>query len=148
MSRRGGGAGRGQRRGGGAVVMADGAVAVGVAGLRSGGLADGERSRPLDAARPAYVIYTSGSTGAPKGVVVPHAGIVNRLVWMQERFGLGAGEGVLQKTSAGFDVSVWGVFWPLVTGAVPVGARPGGQRGPGGLAGPIERGNGATGPFG
>ncbi|MGW8769026.1 AMP-binding protein, partial [Streptomyces sp. NPDC055815] len=37
---------------------------------------------------PAYVIFTSGSTGRPKGVVVGHEGIVNRLVWMQDRFGL------------------------------------------------------------
>ncbi|WP_043179104.1 AMP-binding protein, partial [Streptomyces sp. NRRL F-2890] len=54
---------------------------------------------------PAYVIYTSGSTGRPKGVVVPHAGIVNRLLWMQDHYGLTPGEGVLQKTSASFDVS-------------------------------------------
>ncbi|WP_394363514.1 AMP-binding protein, partial [Amycolatopsis sp. SB7-3] len=39
--------------------------------------------RTVDPSSPAYVIYTSGSTGRPKGVVVPHAGIVNRLLWMQ-----------------------------------------------------------------
>ena len=39
----------------------------------------------------AYVIYTSGSTGAPKGVVVAHAGLANRLAWMQAAFGLGGG---------------------------------------------------------
>lgn len=47
---------------------------------------------------PAYVIYTSGSTGAPKGVVVSHASIVNRLAWMQDRYGLDATDRVLQKT--------------------------------------------------
>ncbi|MFE0478242.1 condensation domain-containing protein, partial [Streptomyces sp. NPDC058947] len=47
-----------------------------------------------DSSHPAYVIYTSGSTGRPKGVVVPHAGIVNRLVWMQAEYGLEPGEGV------------------------------------------------------
>ncbi|WP_414478747.1 AMP-binding protein, partial [Pseudomonas putida] len=31
----------------------------------------------------AYVIYTSGSTGLPKGVMNEHAGVVNRLLWMQ-----------------------------------------------------------------
>src|SRR5205807_1649838 len=40
------------------------------------------RRRPAGAASPdslAYVIYTSGSTGEPKGVAVPHRGVV-RLV--------------------------------------------------------------------
>src|SRR6185295_18087466 len=34
----------------------------------------------------AYVIYTSGSTGQPKGVANEHAGLLNRLVWMQETY--------------------------------------------------------------
>jgi amino acid adenylation domain-containing protein len=76
----------------------------------------------------AYVIYTSGSSGGPKGVVNTHAGIRNRLLWMQERFGLEVGEGVLQKTSFSFDVSVWEFFWPLMTGARLVLAIPGGHR--------------------
>ncbi|TMR08775.1 amino acid adenylation domain-containing protein, partial [Nonomuraea zeae] len=86
----------------------------------------------------AYVMFTSGSTGRPKGVVVSHAGVVNRLVWMQERLGLVAGEGVLQKTSFGFDVSVWEFFWPLLWGGRLVLARPGGQRDASYLAGLIQ----------
>jgi amino acid adenylation domain-containing protein len=79
---------------------------------------------------PAYVIFTSGSTGRPKGVMVPHAGIVNRLGWMQDRYGLTASDRVLHKTPFGFDVSVWELFWPLLEGAVLVLARPGGHRDP------------------
>ncbi|MEV7116798.1 amino acid adenylation domain-containing protein, partial [Streptomyces anulatus] len=83
--------------------------------------------RPQDAA---YVIFTSGSTGRPKGVVVSHEGIVNRLAWMQTRYGLTADDRVLQKTPFGFDVSVWEFFWPLLEGATLVVARPGGHRDP------------------
>ncbi|MCP4655030.1 MAG: AMP-binding protein, partial [bacterium] len=82
----------------------------------------------------AYVIYTSGSTGQPKGSMIPHRGIVNRLLWMQEAYGLRPGEGVLQKTPFSFDVSVWEFFWPLVVGARLVVARPGGQQDSGYLA--------------
>ncbi|MFF7192089.1 amino acid adenylation domain-containing protein, partial [Streptomyces sp. NPDC008222] len=96
----------------------------------AGDLTDAERIAPLDAGLPAYVIYTSGSTGRPKGVVVEHRGIVNRLLWMQDRFGLVADDRVLQKTPSGFDVSVWEFFWPLITGAGLVVARPGGHRDP------------------
>ncbi|CAA9346511.1 MAG: Polyketide synthase modules and related proteins, partial [uncultured Gemmatimonadetes bacterium] len=78
----------------------------------------------------AYVIYTSGSTGRPKGVMCHHQGAVNRLVWMQEAFGLDAHEAVLQKTSFSFDVSVWEFFWPLMVGARLVMARPGGHKDP------------------
>ncbi|MFI8194719.1 amino acid adenylation domain-containing protein, partial [Streptomyces sp. NPDC085946] len=83
-----------------------------------------------ESSHPAYVIYTSGSTGRPKGVVVPHAGIVNRLVWMQAEYQLLPGEGVLQKTPFGFDVSVWEFFWPLIAGARLVVARAEGHKDP------------------
>ncbi|MFD5142630.1 amino acid adenylation domain-containing protein [Streptomyces sp. NPDC058401] len=85
-------------------------------------------------ADPAYMIFTSGSTGKPKGVVVSHRAIANRLLWMQDEYGLTPGERVLHKTPYTFDVSVWELFWPLLTGATLVLARPGGQRDPGYLA--------------
>ncbi|RSD09445.1 amino acid adenylation domain-containing protein [Amycolatopsis eburnea] len=86
----------------------------------------------------AYAIYTSGSTGRPKGVLVPHEGIVNRLAWTQAQYGLTAEDRVLQKTPSSFDVSVWEFFWPLLTGATLVLARPGGHRDPAYLAGVIR----------
>ncbi len=78
----------------------------------------------------AYVIYTSGSTGKPKGVMIDQAGICNRLRWMQYAYGLDATDRVLQKTPYSFDVSVWEFFWPLITGAGLVVARPGGHQDP------------------
>ncbi|MER7583150.1 amino acid adenylation domain-containing protein [Kitasatospora sp. NPDC097691] len=89
---------------------------------------------PVDPDNPAYVIYTSGSTGLPKGVVIPHRGIVNRLRWMQDAYRLDRDDRVLQKTPYSFDVSVWEFFWPLATGATLVLARPDGHRDPGYLA--------------
>ncbi|WP_345580988.1 amino acid adenylation domain-containing protein, partial [Nonomuraea rosea] len=112
----------------GGVVLDDPAVVAELAGLSDGGLTAGERGGVLTGANAAYVMFTSGSTGRPKGVVVSHAGVVNRLAWMQERLGLSAGERVVQKTSFGFDVSVWEFFWPLLWGGVLVLARPGGHR--------------------
>ncbi|HBL30649.1 MAG TPA: non-ribosomal peptide synthetase, partial [Acidobacteria bacterium] len=91
------------------------------------------RSRPVSGAAAgnlAYVIYTSGSTGRPKGTMNSHRGIVNRLLWMQERYGLTAADRVLQKTPFSFDVSVWELFWPLLTGARLVMAEPGGHQDP------------------
>jgi amino acid adenylation domain-containing protein len=82
----------------------------------------------------AYVIYTSGSTGVPKGVPITHRAIRNRLLWMQETFGLDASDRVLQKTPYDFDVSLWEFFWPLITGAELVLAAPGGHRDPAYLA--------------
>ncbi|MGB3439751.1 MAG: amino acid adenylation domain-containing protein [Actinophytocola sp.] len=94
---------------------------------------------PVTPDEPAYVIYTSGSTGRPKGVLVSHRAVVNRLAWTQAAHPLGPGEVVLQKTPAGFDVSVWEFFWPLATGAALVVARPGGHRDPAYLAEEIIR---------
>ncbi len=96
--------------------------------------AGGRRTPPrvigLTAAHLAYMIYTSGSTGQPKGAMNEHRAVVNRLQWMQHRYGLRKGEGVLHKTPLGFDVSVWEVFWPLLCGARLVMARPGGHQDP------------------
>ncbi|MBV9482714.1 MAG: amino acid adenylation domain-containing protein [Acidobacteria bacterium] len=78
----------------------------------------------------AYVIYTSGSTGKPKGVANVHEGIVNRLLWMQDAYQLTAADRVLQKTPYSFDVSVWEFFWPMMTGAALVIARPEGHKDP------------------
>jgi amino acid adenylation domain-containing protein/non-ribosomal peptide synthase protein (TIGR01720 family) len=83
---------------------------------------------PLAPENPAYVIYTSGSTGRPKGVMVSHEAIHNRLLWMQEQYQLTSADRILQKTPFSFDVSVWEFFWPLMTGACLVLARPGGHR--------------------
>ena len=76
----------------------------------------------------AYVIYTSGSTGKPKGVMNTHQGLCNRLWWMQQQYGLGENDRVLQKTPYSFDVSVWEFLWPLMSGARLVMARPEGHR--------------------
>ncbi|MFF9603496.1 amino acid adenylation domain-containing protein [Streptomyces sp. NPDC014684] len=94
-------------------------------------------TRPSATATPhglAYVIHTSGTTGTPKGVMNHHAGVVNRLAWMQEAYGLTKAERVLHKTPVGFDVAVWEVFWPLVAGSPVVLARPDGHRDPAYLA--------------
>lgn len=86
---------------------------------------------PSDAA---YVIYTSGSTGEPKGVVIEHRAIINRLLWMREHYGIRADDRVLQKTPATFDVSVWEFFLPLLCGATLVVAGPDAHRDPTELA--------------
>ncbi|NQZ12592.1 MAG: AMP-binding protein, partial [Algicola sp.] len=61
----------------------------------------------------AYVIYTSGSTGQPKGVMVEHRALVNRIDWMQNQYQLSPEDAVLQKTPFSFDVSVWEFLWQL-----------------------------------
>ncbi|RDV11083.1 amino acid adenylation domain-containing protein, partial [Pontibacter diazotrophicus] len=76
----------------------------------------------------AYVIYTSGSTGRPKGVLNEHRGVVNRLLWAQDHYGLTAADTVLQKTTFSFDVSVWELFWPSLVGSKIVFARPEGHK--------------------
>ncbi len=78
----------------------------------------------------AYVLYTSGSTGQPKAAGNTHRGLSNRLSWMQAAYALTPGEGVLQKTPIGFDVSVWELLWPLRVGARMVLAAPGAHRDP------------------
>ena len=67
-----------------------------------------------------YVMYTSGSTGRPKGVVVPHRGITNRFLWMDEYFGSNTAASALQTTRHVYDSAVWQFFWPLINGGQTV----------------------------
>lgn len=103
-------------------------------------------ARPNTAARTsatpddlAYVLYTSGSTGKPKGVMIPHAGLMNRLMWMQEEYRLSYQDRVLQKTPYSFDVSVWEFLWPLMYGAGLIILEPGEHRNPAYLVEIIKR---------
>jgi amino acid adenylation domain-containing protein len=93
----------------------------------------------VEAGSLAYIIYTSGSTGRPKGALNAHGASMNHLLWARDYFALGAGDRVLQKTPIGFDVSVWEIFLPLLSGAELVMARPGGHMDPVYLAAVIAR---------
>ncbi|WP_280328870.1 non-ribosomal peptide synthetase, partial [Nocardia wallacei] len=93
-------------------------------------IADAERLAPLRDSHPAYVIFTSGSTGRPKGVAVSHAAIHNQIEWMLAQYPLGPGDAYLQKTATTFDVSLWGYFMPLRSGARLVVATHDGHRDP------------------
>ncbi|WP_339126549.1 enterobactin non-ribosomal peptide synthetase EntF [Klebsiella variicola] len=88
---------------------------------------------PLALSKPdhtAYIIFTSGSTGRPKGVMVGQTAIVNRLLWMQDRYPLSAQDVVAQKTPCSFDVSVWEFWWPFIAGTQLVMAEPEAHRDP------------------
>ncbi|HEX6872761.1 MAG TPA: amino acid adenylation domain-containing protein [Micromonosporaceae bacterium] len=87
----------------------------------------------------AYTIYTSGSTGEPKGVLVEHHSVINRLAWMQRTYPIGAQDVILQKTSVSFDVSVWELFWWLLAGARLALLEPGGEKDPASIVAAIER---------
>ncbi len=111
------------------VLLDDPAIVAELAGLGAGPVAGGPAAGDV-----AYVIYTSGSTGRPKGVMAEHRGVLNFLHWHLAEFGIVAGDRLLHRTSASFDVSVWEMFAPLISGAALVVARPDGQRDPAYLA--------------
>jgi len=87
-------------------------------------------AREMSPDNAAYVISTSGSTGVPKGVLVSHRSIMNRIGWGLSHFQVTADDRVLLSTSASFDVSVPELFAPLQVGAAVVVARPDARRDP------------------
>jgi amino acid adenylation domain-containing protein len=64
----------------------------------------------------AYVIYTSGSTGRPKGTVVLHRGLSNYLLWCTAAYDVRRGGGSLVHTPLAFDLTVTGLYSPLLCG--------------------------------
>lgn len=86
-----------------------------------------------------YLLFTSGSTGRPKAVAYPVDGAIAGLQWIQRHYPYGPGDTAILKTSYGFDVSVWELFWPLYHGARLVVCQPGGHLDPRYLAETIER---------
>jgi amino acid adenylation domain-containing protein len=75
--------------------------------------------RPASAVTPdnlAYVIYTSGSTGTPKGVMASHRGVVHFLAWCGWKYQAHEGTGALVHSPVSFDLTVTGLFLPLMHG--------------------------------
>ncbi|MFE3320800.1 amino acid adenylation domain-containing protein [Nocardia sp. NPDC059195] len=109
------------------VVVLDGADTARYSGLP---VTESELRAPLRDSNLAYVLFTSGSTGRPKGVAMSHAGVRNQIAWLIAQYGLDGDDVYLQKSAAGFDLSVWGFFAPLAAGATLVLASPDGHRDP------------------
>ncbi|MFD7660092.1 amino acid adenylation domain-containing protein [Actinosynnema sp. NPDC059797] len=77
-----------------------------------------ERPSPVLTGRePAVVIYTSGTTGRPKGVLVPHGGMLNTAVWWARDIDLGPADRVLCTWSTSFDGATHEVFRSLIAGS-------------------------------
>jgi amino acid adenylation domain-containing protein len=64
----------------------------------------------------AYVIYTSGSTGLPKGVCTIHKGVLGFLSSVMSNYSDKELASVLAGASINFDLSVFEIFSPLITG--------------------------------
>jgi epothilone synthetase B len=83
----------------------------------------GNDDQPAPAPGPrdlSHVIYTSGSTGQPKGVMIEHRSVVNRIADVNRRLGAGPRDRVLALTALHHDLSVYDIFGALAAGAAMV----------------------------
>jgi amino acid adenylation domain-containing protein/thioester reductase-like protein len=96
-------------------------------------ISEAQKSNPVNinkATDLAYMIYTSGSTGNPKGTMIEHKSLVNRLLWMQKQYNFNEKDNILQKTPYSFDVSVWELILPYLSGSTLIFAKPDGHKNP------------------
>jgi amino acid adenylation domain-containing protein len=77
-----------------------------------------------------HMLYTSGTTGRPKAVAYPVDGALADIFWLHARYPHRPGDTAILKTSYGFDVSIWEIFWPLYCGSRVAISPPGAHRDP------------------
>jgi len=70
----------------------------------------------VDPDQTAYIVYTSGSTGVPKGIEIPHRGVV-RLVKETNFIALGPDHTVAQASTTVFDAATFEIWGALLNGA-------------------------------
>jgi amino acid adenylation domain-containing protein len=66
---------------------------------------------------PVYIIYTSGSTGIPKGVVIPHRGIIDYIDWARKTYQIAQDEVIGNQAPFFFDNSTLDIYLCLSCGA-------------------------------
>ncbi|MDQ3205166.1 MAG: amino acid adenylation domain-containing protein, partial [Pseudomonadota bacterium] len=71
---------------------------------------------PVTRSSPAYMIYTSGSTGQPKGVVISHGALADKLAALAQHYELDETDRGLLFASMSFDASLSQLLVPLAVG--------------------------------
>lgn len=72
-------------------------------------------SKVIDA-DPIYIMYTSGSTGDPKGVTIPHRGVIDYADWIVKTFSLDESTIMANQAPFYFDNSVFEIYGALLSG--------------------------------
>ncbi|GAA2708879.1 hypothetical protein GCM10010315_06060 [Streptomyces luteosporeus] len=113
----------------GVLLLDDTATHDALAGESADTLTDAERTTPLRPSHAAFTIFTSGSTGRPKGVMVEHRSLVQYLSWVREAYDSVDGRALVH-SPVSFDLTVTGLFAPLITGGCAHLVRLDGRTGP------------------
>ena len=66
---------------------------------------------------PIYIMFTSGSTGVPKGVTIPHRGIIDYAYWLNDTFDFDENTVLGNQAAFYFDNSTFDIFSMFYRGA-------------------------------